>query len=82
METRTWEEKLIEQEVTYTLLKDGRFYIIERVPARVNVETGEQFFSPQTVERLQHIIWEEQSPMWLTVNFQPVESESTSAEPS
>jgi len=56
METRTWEEKLIEQEVTYTLLKDGRFYIIERVPARVNVETGEQFFSPDTVERIRSII--------------------------
>jgi hypothetical protein len=57
------EEKLIEQKVTYTLLKEGKFYIIENVPARVNVETGEQFFSPQTVERLQRIIWEKQQPI-------------------
>ena len=54
---------LVEQEVTYTLLKDGKLYIIEKVPARVNVETGEQLFSPQTVERLQHIIWEERQPI-------------------
>jgi hypothetical protein len=57
------EERLVEQEVTYTLLKDGKLYIIEKVPARVNVETGEQLFSPQTVERLQHIIWEERQPV-------------------
>jgi hypothetical protein len=57
------EERLVEQEVTYTLLKDGKLYIIEKVPARVNVETGEQLFSPQTVERLQHIIWEERQPI-------------------
>lgn len=49
-------EKLIEQKVTYTLFKDGKFYIIENVPARVNPETGEQFFSPRTVEHLQEII--------------------------
>ncbi len=56
-------EELVEQEVTYTLWKDGQFYIIEHVPARVNSETGEQFFSPQTVERLQHIIWEDRQPV-------------------
>jgi hypothetical protein len=34
----------------------GKFYIIEHVPARVCQETGEQFFSPKTVERLQALI--------------------------
>jgi hypothetical protein len=63
MATNMREEKLVEQKVTYTLLKEGKFYIIEHVPARVNVETGEQFFSPQTVERLQHIIWGERQPV-------------------
>ncbi len=62
MATKMREEAFVEQQVTYTLFKDGKFYIVERVPARVNVETGEQFFSPQTVERLQRIIWEEQQP--------------------
>ena len=57
------DERLVEQTVTYTLFKDGNFYVIENVPARVNVETGEHFFSPQTVERLQRIIWGEQRPV-------------------
>lgn len=55
-------EKLVDQQVTYTLLKDGKFYIIEHVPARVNVDTGEQLFSPQTVERLQSMIWGQHKP--------------------
>jgi hypothetical protein len=49
--------------VTYTLSKEDKIYVIENVPARVNVETGEQFFSPQTVERLQHIFWDERKPI-------------------
>lgn len=56
-------ENLIEQKITYTLLKDGKFYIIENVPARVNIDTGEQLFSPQTVERLQHMIEESPEPV-------------------
>ena len=47
------EEKLVERRVTYTLEHEGKFYIVENVPARVNEETGEQFFSPATVEQLQ-----------------------------
>ena len=54
---REWpQERLIEKTVTYTLEVNGRFFVIKNVPARVNEETGEQFFSPQTVERLQEII--------------------------
>ena len=49
-------ERMVEQKVTYTLFKDGKFYIIENVPARVNPETGEQFFAPKTVEHLRQII--------------------------
>lgn len=56
------DEKLVEKQVTYTLLKDDKFYIIENVPARVNVETGEQLFSPDTIEQLQKIIWEKKQP--------------------
>ncbi|MDQ3253574.1 MAG: hypothetical protein M3R15_06660 [Acidobacteriota bacterium] len=41
---------------------DGKFFIIENVPARVSEETGEQLFSPDTVERLQQIIREQQQP--------------------
>jgi len=49
-------ETMIETEVTYTLEVGGKFYIIEHVPARVSRETGEQFFSPETVERIQALI--------------------------
>lgn len=62
MSTYAFQEKLVEKKVTYTLLKDDKFFIIEDVPARVNVETGEQLFSPETVEKLQNIIWEQQKP--------------------
>ncbi len=50
------EEKLAERRVTYTLEHEGKFYIVENVPARVNEDTGEQLFSPATVERLQRTI--------------------------
>lgn len=48
----TAEEKLTERKVTYSLELDGKFYIVENVPARVNKETGEQYFAPETVEQL------------------------------
>jgi hypothetical protein len=57
------QEKLVEQKVTYTLFKNGQFYIIENVPARVDEETGEQYFSPQTVEMLQQIIRQHPKPI-------------------
>lgn len=63
MSKSLWQEKIVEKTITYTLLKDGKFYLVENVPARVNVETGEQFFSPQTIERLQRIIWEQDEPI-------------------
>ncbi len=50
------EERLTERLVTYSIELDGRFYLVENVPARVNEETGEQFFAPETVERLQNKI--------------------------
>ncbi|MDJ0734189.1 MAG: YgiT-type zinc finger protein [Nostocaceae cyanobacterium] len=58
-----WNEKLVEQKVTYSLEMNGKFYLIENVPARVNPETGEQFFSPETVERLQEIIFNQEKPV-------------------
>jgi YgiT-type zinc finger domain-containing protein len=49
-------ETMIETEVTYTLEHEGRFYLIEHVPARVCRETGEQYFAPETVEHIQAVI--------------------------
>jgi YgiT-type zinc finger domain-containing protein len=51
-------ETFAEMNVTYALELDGKFVLVENVPARVCVETGERFFSPETVERLQEMIWE------------------------
>lgn len=56
------QERLVEQNVTYILELAGKFIIIENVPARVNVETGEQYFSPEVVEQLQQTIWGEKKP--------------------
>lgn len=57
-----WNEHLVEQNVTYTLEMEGKLIFIEHVPARVNVETGEQLFAPETVEHLQKLIWEQKKP--------------------
>lgn len=62
MQAEMWNETMLETKVTYTLEMDGKFFIIENVPARVCVETGEQFFSPETVERLQQTIWGQEKP--------------------
>ncbi|MFQ5811911.1 MAG: YgiT-type zinc finger protein [Anaerolineae bacterium] len=55
-------ETLVERKVTYTLEVNGQLIVIENVPARVNLETGEQLFSPDTVEYLQQMIWEQRKP--------------------
>ena len=56
-------ETMIKTEITYTLEYNGKFFIIEHVPARVCKETGEQFFSPETVEHIQTIIKHEKKPI-------------------
>ena len=50
------QETMIETEVTYALEREGKFFLVEHVPARVCRETGEQFFAPDTVERLQAMV--------------------------
>ena len=63
MAAQIQEERLEERRVTYTLLKGDTLYVVENVPARVNVDTGEQYFAPETVEQLQRIIWEQPEPV-------------------
>jgi hypothetical protein len=60
--TSNWQETLVEKQVTYILNLNGKIFLIDNVPARVNEETGEQFFSPSTVERLQQNILDEKEP--------------------
>ncbi|MBA2619491.1 MAG: YgiT-type zinc finger protein [Rubrobacter sp.] len=55
-------ERLVERRVTYALEIDGNLYVVENVPARVDEETGEQFFSPTTVEHLRMMILEPAEP--------------------
>lgn len=62
MATLTDNKALNETHVIYTLIRDGELIVIENVPARVDPDTGEQFFSPLTVERLQSIVWNRQHP--------------------
>jgi hypothetical protein len=62
MMSSDWQESLVEKQVIYTLELNGKFFLVENVPARVNEETGEQFFSPEIVERLQQIILDGKEP--------------------
>lgn len=55
-------ETMVERKVTYTIERDGKLFVIENVPARVCIETGEEFFSPDTVAQLQRIVWEQRKP--------------------
>lgn len=56
------EQKMIEQRVTCTLAIPDKFYIVEHMPARVDEETGEQFFAPPTVEHLRETILGQTKP--------------------
>ena len=56
------QETMIHTQVTYTLEHEGRFMLVENVPARVCLETGEQFFAPETVERLHELIKGDREP--------------------
>jgi YgiT-type zinc finger domain-containing protein len=58
-----WDEQLVERRVTYTLEFDGQLIVVENVPARVNLDTGEQLFSPQTADHLQRMVWERSQPV-------------------
>ena len=62
MKKDIFEERFIERKVTYTLEIGRRFVIVENVPARISERTGERFFSPETTESLQRIVWGTQTP--------------------
>ncbi len=49
-------EALKEVRITYTIEHEGRYYVIENVPARICEETGDELFTPETVEHIQGII--------------------------
>jgi len=55
-------ETFVPEKVTYTIEINGKLTVIEQVPARVCLETGEQLFSAETVERIQQLISGKQKP--------------------
>ena len=63
MEAGEWQQIFTETLVTYILEKDGKFYLVQNVPARVSAQTGERLYSPDTVERLQKLLWAEGKPV-------------------
>lgn len=58
-----WKELLVEASVNYVMEEDGELVIIEKVPARVNPETGEQLLSTKTIQRLRMMIKERKKPI-------------------
>jgi hypothetical protein len=57
-----WNEPLEAQLVTYIIELEGTIMIIEHVPARVNSDTGERFFAPETVEKIHAILQAKREP--------------------
>ena len=55
-------ETFVPEKVTYTVEVEGQLTVIENVPARVCLETGEQLFSAETVEQIQQLISGKQEP--------------------
>ena len=62
MVTTTPKETFFPEKVTYTIDVDSKLLVIEHVPARVCLETGEQLFSAETVDRIQQLILNKQKP--------------------
>jgi hypothetical protein len=57
------DEQFRDERVTCTLEDGERFIVVENVPARVSLRTGERLFSPETVERIQAIAWGGENPV-------------------
>ncbi len=57
-----WNETFVESRVTYTLELNGRLIVVENVPARVNIDTGERMYTPETVEHVQALVRSGQHP--------------------
>jgi hypothetical protein len=56
------EDRPVDRLVTFSIEYRGRLVIIENVPASVDPQTAARFFWPDTVERLQAIVWSGREP--------------------
>lgn len=50
-------EALVAQTIQYSQEFEGKFYIIEQVPAYVCEQCGETILSETTAEKIQNLIW-------------------------
>lgn len=62
MAEHLWETEFEDRLVTYSLELDGEFILIENVPARIDLQTGERLFAPDVVEQIQHIVQQRTTP--------------------
>lgn len=46
-----------------TVELDDKLVVVENVPAKVCGQCGERLFSPDTVEKLQKTVWEQNDPV-------------------
>ena len=53
---------VLSQQTSYTLFYQGKWIIVEHVPVLLCKQCGEKLFAPETVERLQQIIWDNRKP--------------------
>jgi len=63
-----WNEILVEQEGNYILELEDHIIVVEIVPARVSLESGERSFATETVKRLQKMVWESKKPTRVVEN--------------
>lgn len=54
--------KMTWQLISYFQFFEGQFIIVENVPAWVCEQCGEVFYEPDTVEKLQQLIWSRPTP--------------------
>lgn len=62
MDQYGWDEEFVNKKVTYVLETEEGIAIVENVPARVSLQTGERLFAPSVVEQLQQLIWQKTKP--------------------
>lgn len=55
-------ETMVDCFITHTVEVDGKYVVIENVPAQLWVETGEFFFAEDTVDKIQDLVWHQRQP--------------------
>ncbi len=53
----------MQQMTTFTEYRNGRFIIIENVPAWVCEQCGETLYDPEVVDQIQAVVWSDKPPV-------------------